>query len=121
MQPNSREKVLVVEDELIVRLDLSEAIELTGREVVHVSSADAALDVLEEDDSIGLVFTDIKMPGAIDGIELVHQVQRRWPSVRVVVSSGNIGNDRRCRGLGAELMHKPYRLSALREILGIHG
>ena len=121
MAPHPGNKVLVVEDELIVRLDLSEAIQLTGRDVVHVSSDDAALDVLEKDNSIGLVFTDIKMAGAIDGIELAHQIRQRWPSIQVVISSGNIATDPRCRDLSAPLMFKPYRLSALREILGACG
>lgn len=117
MQARLRETVLVVEDELIIRLDLSEAIELTGRKVVHVSSADAALEVLKENDSIGLVLTDIKMPGRLDGVELAQHIQLRWPSIRVVISSGNIATDARCQTLGAPLLHKPYRLSDLRQVL----
>lgn len=117
MQPSARGTVLVVEDELMVRLDLSEAIKLTGRDVVHVSSADAALDVLQKDDTIGLVLTDIKMPGSIDGIELAQQIQLRWPNVRVVISSGNIATDIRCETLGTALLNKPYRLTELRRVL----
>lgn len=118
MKTYSREKVLVVEDELIMRLDLSETIALLGRDVVHVSSADAALEILDEDASIGLVFTDIKMPGAIDGRKLAQEIRRRWPSVSVVISSANIARDAQCQTLDAPLLHKPYRLNELRGVLG---
>ena len=117
MRPSARRKVLVVEDELLVRLDLSEAIKLSGRDVVHVSSADAALKVLQKDETIGVVLTDIKMPGRMDGIELAEQIRLRWPSIRVVISSGNIATDVRCQNLEAALLTKPYRLTELRRVL----
>lgn len=101
----------------MLRLDLSEAIKLTGRDVVHVSSADAALEVLQQDNSIGVVLTDIRMPGRMDGIELAEQIRRRWPSVRVVISSGNIATDIRCQNRKAALLTKPYRLTELRRAL----
>ena len=110
-------RVLVVEDELFVRLELTEAIEATGRDVFHVPSAEEALEALQQDASIGLVLTDIKMPGSMDGIELAKNIQQRWPSVRVVISSANIATDARCRSLGTPLLHKPYRLSDLRKVL----
>ena len=118
MSSRTETKVLVVEDELVTRVDLAEAIELEGRCVIHVPSAEDALHVLEKDHGIGLVLTDIKMTGGLDGIELARHIRSRWPDIRLVISSGNIKADHRCGSIDAALLHKPYKLHDLRRVLG---
>ena len=117
MLPALNTTVLVVEDELLVRLDLSEALEAAGYAVRHASSAAAALEILESDRTIGVVFTDIKMDGPRDGVELAHRIRDHWPETIVVYSSAHIPKERLLTPDGVILMPKPYNLVDLKEIL----
>ena len=80
---------LVVEDDAAVR-DLATAVlEETALDVIACESAEAALSVLERSDvTVALLFADVRLPGAMDGVSLAEAVRRRWPDVRVVVTSG---------------------------------
>lgn len=80
---------LVVEDDAAVR-DLATAVlEETDLDVIACESAEAALSVLERSDvTVALLFADVRLPGAMDGVSLAEAVRRRWPDVRVVVTSG---------------------------------
>jgi DNA-binding NtrC family response regulator len=80
--------VLVVEDEFLVRLYASEAIRDAGYEAIEAGNAETAIDILERRDDVGAVFTDINMPGTMNGVELAKLVSQRWPMVRVVLTSG---------------------------------
>ena len=89
-QPECSARVaLVVEDDAAVR-DLATAIlEESDLGVIACESAEAALSVLERSDvTVALLFADIRLPGAMDGVSLAQAVERRWPDVRVVVTSG---------------------------------
>ena len=89
-QPACQARVaLVVEDDAAVR-DLATAVlEETELGVIACESAEAALSVLERSDvSVALLFADVRLPGAMDGVTLAQAVERRWPDVRVVVTSG---------------------------------
>lgn len=79
--------VLVVEDESLVRVVVLEAIEAAGFKAYAAANADEAISVLERQSNIGIVFTDINMPGSMDGIRLAHCVRDRWPPVRFIVTS----------------------------------
>src|ERR1017187_8269176 len=81
--------VLVVEDEPLVRLGAVQAIEDAGFEVIEAANADEAIRILENRSDIRVVFTDIQMPGSIDGLKLVHAVRNRWPPIRIIVTSGH--------------------------------
>lgn len=81
--------VLVVEDELLVRLDLATYLQQRGYHVFEAGSAAEAIGILERDRSIRVVFTDIRMPGAMDGAALARWVRERWPPTIIVVCSGN--------------------------------
>ena len=70
---------LVVEDEALVRLDLAESLQAAGYKTVEAASADEAIAVLQSNSDIRVVFTDIQMPGAMDGLALSHYVRKRWP------------------------------------------
>lgn len=117
MQPAVNTTVLVIEDEILVRLDLSEALESRGYFVRHAGSADEALHILERDRTIGVVFTDIKMDGSMDGIELAHVIRDQWPEMIVVYSSGNIPDSRPLGPTGVKLLHKPYDPDKLSSVL----
>lgn len=81
--------VLVVEDEALVRFDIADYLAENGFEVHEAASADQALKILEAVPEIRLLFTDIDMPGSMDGLKLSAAVRDRWPPVRIIVTSGN--------------------------------
>jgi CheY-like chemotaxis protein len=79
--------VLVVEDEPLVRLVALEAIKAAGFKAYAAANADEAIRILERQRNICVVFTDINMPGSMDGVRLVHCVRDRWPPVQIIVTS----------------------------------
>jgi CheY-like chemotaxis protein len=81
--------VLIVEDDLILREVGAAALEDAGYVVIQAADASAALQVLETASVIHLMFTDVQMPGDLDGLELSRMVDGRWPSVQLLVTSGN--------------------------------
>jgi DNA-binding NtrC family response regulator len=85
----NRTTILVVEDEILVRMHGMEILEDAGFEVLEASNADEALAILEQHDDVRLVFSDVDMPGSMDGLELVKLVHQRWPDVRLIVTSGH--------------------------------
>jgi len=102
-------KILVVEDEPLIRLGLASAIEEAGYEVIEASSADDAIRQLERGHEVSLVLTDVDMPGSMDGIRLAHYVRDRWPPVQLVVISGKIGVRPGELPDGARFVTKPYQ------------
>jgi DNA-binding NtrC family response regulator len=84
----SRPAVLVVEDEFWVMQEVAETLREAGFEDICASTGDEALPLLEKRPDIQVVFTDINMPGKIDGIELAKAIEERWPDKRVIVTSG---------------------------------
>jgi CheY-like chemotaxis protein len=79
--------VLVVEDEALIRLDIVEQLEKLGYIVHEAENADNAIAFLERSDDIRLVFTDVQMPGCMDGLQLAHFVRKRWPPTAIVICS----------------------------------
>ena len=119
MQPSAckRPVVLIVEDELLVRMDAMRAIETDGFEVVEANNADEAIAILEQRNDISLIFTDIDMPGSMDGLKLAHFVKDRWPPIKIIATSGARQDHRerlaRRRTLYAQaLLRWGYRLDA---------
>jgi DNA-binding NtrC family response regulator len=80
--------VLIVEDEAVIRMTVASDLADTGFEAIEASNADEALELLDGRDDIGALFTDIDMPGSHDGLELAHIVAQRWPSIRIIITSG---------------------------------
>ena len=81
-------RVLIVEDEALVRLSARAEIEAAGFKVYEANNADEAIRILEANSDIELVFTDVDMPGSMDGVKLAHYVRTRWPPVKIIVTSG---------------------------------
>jgi CheY-like chemotaxis protein len=103
--------VLVVEDETLVRLDIVEQIAAAGFEVLQASNADEAIAILEANSSIRVVFTDVDMPGSMDGIKLAHAVRGRWPPIKIVVASGHFKVRDEDLPDGGVFFNKPYNPS----------
>jgi two-component system, response regulator PdtaR len=80
--------VLVVEDEAMVREFVGEDLREAGYQVLLASNADAAVTIMEARQDIRLVFTDVTMPGSMDGLQFAICVKSRWPQVHIVVTSG---------------------------------
>ena len=106
------ETILVVEDDPMVHTYVTRQIQSLGYRVLSARSGVAALDVLRQAEPIDLLFTDVVMPGAMDGPELVVEALRLRPDLRVLYTSGyteNSGMRRRRLGPDDELLSKPYR------------
>jgi two-component system, response regulator PdtaR len=102
-------KILVVEDEPLIRLGLAIAVEDAGYDVVEAANADEAIRRLETEGDVRLVVTDVDMPGSMDGIRLAHYVRRRWPPIHLLVISGKVGILSGQLPAGARFMGKPYQ------------
>ena len=84
----SKPRVLVVEDETLVRMAIVDHLEDEGFMVFEASNADEAIEILVNNLDIRVMFTDIDMPGGMDGLKLAAAVRDRWPPVKIVVTSG---------------------------------
>jgi two-component system, response regulator PdtaR len=107
--------VLVVEDEFLVRINALSLLEEAGFSVIEAGSADDAIALLESRKDIRIVFTDINMPGSMDGLRLAHAIRDRWPPIDIVLTSGRMcvrDEDMPERGL---FLGKPYEPSELVE------
>src|SRR5271156_6422640 len=80
--------VLIVEDDFLIRANAVDIIEEAGFRVDEASNADAAIRILEQRRNVGVVFTDVHMPGTLNGLDLARLVERRWPGTGVIVTSG---------------------------------
>lgn len=98
--------VLVVEDETLIRLDLVARLEEAGYNVLEAGSATEAIEVLERDRSIRVVFTDVRMPGDMDGVALARCVRDRWPPTIIVICSGTTSDAADIADI--HLLDKPY-------------
>ncbi|HEV7344741.1 MAG TPA: response regulator [Devosia sp.] len=81
--------VLVVEDEPLVRMDISDQLQDFGFTVLEAADAEEALFVLAANPEIQVMFTDVDMPGSMDGLKLAAAVRDRWPPIKIIVTSGH--------------------------------
>jgi two-component system, response regulator PdtaR len=101
------DRVLIVEDEAGLRFVVSEFLrEEAGLDVVEAESADSALQLLRTGDPFSVVFTDVRMPGTIDGLGLARCIQEEFPGLPIIVASGNLMPEERLSGV--PFMTKPY-------------
>jgi CheY-like chemotaxis protein len=106
--PSRSPVVLIVEDELLVRMDAADMIAAAGFEVVEAASADEAIEILEARRDITVVFTDIQMPGSMDGLKLARAVSGRWPPIKIVATSGHSHVREADLPEGGRFLRKPY-------------
>ena len=100
--------ILVVEDDPIIRMGALQLVVDAGFEAIAASDADEAIRILEARSDIHLVFTDVGMPGTMDGIKLAHYIRHRWPPVKLIVASGKHILDESHLPVGARFFSKPY-------------
>src|ERR1700691_5537458 len=82
--------VLIVEDESLVLFFVSSFLEDAGFNILEARNADEAITLLETHPEIAIIFTDIQMPGSMDGARLAHAVRERWPPICIIATSGHI-------------------------------
>jgi two-component system, response regulator PdtaR len=109
--------VLVVEDEPMVRWMAMDYVQEAGLDALEAPDADQAMTILEANDDIGIVFTDIRMPGSMDGVELARRIKARWPEIYVIVASGHGSSDQALAAGAERFLAKPYPATQLMEVL----
>jgi two-component system, response regulator PdtaR len=116
-------RILVVEDEPLVRMDAVEMLSAAGFDILEAANADEAILMLERHSDIRLVFTDIDMPGSMNGLKLAAAVRDRWPPVRIIATSGHFKADAAALPADARFINKPYQpaqiISAIRELTSV--
>lgn len=83
-----RRAVLIVEDDLVIRMAAEDLVEEAGFTAYSTDNADDAIALLEAHEDIRIVFTDIELTGSTDGMKLAAMVRKRWPPVEIIVTSG---------------------------------
>jgi DNA-binding NtrC family response regulator len=108
MDSTQEATVLVVEDEELARLIITDYLREGGFAVLQASNAEQAIEVLEERGDVRAVVLDVVMPGAMDGIALAHVIHQRWPGVGLLVMSGKGVPKMAQLPPGAGFLPKPY-------------
>ncbi|MGV1896431.1 response regulator [Agrobacterium vitis] len=105
---NGRPIILVVEDSPLIRMGAIDLVISAGYEALEAGDADEAIRILESRDDIDLVFTDVQMPGTMDGIKLSHYIRDRWPPVKLIIASGAAILEESMLPGGSRFFSKPY-------------
>ena len=117
-----RPVVLVVEDEYFLRINAVLMIEDAGFDVLEAASADQAIEILEARPDVHVIFTDIQIPGSMDGLKLAHAVRGRWPPIKIIATSGRVNLRIDDLPEGGRFLPKPYGpqevIGTLRELVG---
>ena len=114
---NGRAGVLVVEDSVLIRMGAVDLVQTAGYEALEAKDADEAIRILESRDDIDLVFTDVQMPGTMDGIKLAHYIRDRWPPVKLIVASGMAILEESGLPTGSRYFSKPYADHAITDAM----
>jgi two-component system, response regulator PdtaR len=114
---NGKSVVLVVEDNALIRMSAVDIVVSAGYEALEAEDADAAIRILEARSDIDLVFTDVQMPGTMDGLKLSHYIRDRWPPVRIMVASGMAILEESSLPAGSRFFSKPYTDTAITDAM----
>jgi two-component sensor histidine kinase/CheY-like chemotaxis protein len=114
--------VLIVEDEMMLRMRAVDIVEDAGFCPVEAVNADEAISILESRSDISLLFTDIQMPGSMDGLKLAHAVHDRWPTIKIILVSGRANPTELQKPADSRFFGKPLSnekmIAALRAMVG---
>ena len=105
--------VLVVDDSSICRAIAHSVVTGAGYEALVAQDADEAVRILAASDDIDLVFTDVQMPGTMNGVELCQYIRNHWPSMKLIVASGLEILDESRLPIGSRFFLKPYSIEAI--------
>jgi CheY-like chemotaxis protein len=114
---SKRPVVLIVEDEFLLRMDAVDMIAAAGFGVVEAANADEAIEILESRPDITVVFTDIQMPGSMDGLKLARAVRGRWPPIKIIATSGHVDVSETDLPDGGRFLSKPYSSNEVADVL----
>ena len=103
----ARVRVLLVEDETFLRLDVAEILRQAGFEVIEAAKADAAMEFIEAGERVDMVFTDVQTPGLLTGLALAERIRAKFPLMPIIVTSGNTNIEDAASRLG-KFLPKPY-------------
>ncbi|MEO4000965.1 response regulator [Mesorhizobium sp. CAU 1732] len=109
--------VLVVEDSALIRMGAVDLVVSAGYEALEAHDADEAIRILELRPDIDLVFTDVQMPGTMDGIKLSRYIRDRWPSVKLILASGTAILEESSLPEGSRFFSKPYTDHAIADAM----
>jgi CheY-like chemotaxis protein len=122
LSASKRPVVLIVEDEFLLRMNAADMIGAAGFEIVEAANADQAIEILESRRDITVIFTDVQMPGSMDGLKLARAVRGRWPPIKIVATSGLDNVAETDLPEGGRFLPKPYSpvevAGVLRELTG---
>jgi CheY-like chemotaxis protein len=105
--------VLIVEDEPLLRMLAVDVVEEAGFVGLEARNADEAVALLSSRPDISVLFTDIDMPGSMDGLELAHAVRKRWPLIKILIASGHIRLQLSELPSNSCFVGKPYKAAAI--------
>lgn len=111
MYTQTAKAILIVDDDDLLRQLLAELFTSEGFAVIEAENANQALERLEQTSNVGLLVTDVQMPGELDGVALVHTVRRRWPNIASIISSGSFKPQRGEIPPQVRFISKPWRPS----------
>jgi CheY-like chemotaxis protein len=114
---NGKAVVLVVEDSAIIRMGAVDLVQSAGYQAREASNADEAIRILESGADVDLVFTDVQMPGTMDGIKLSYYIRNRWPPVKLIVASGKAILEESNLPEGSRFFSKPYSNHAIADAM----
>ena len=106
--PDAKTVVLVVDDEFLVRVVAVELLEEAGFKVIEAMNGDEAIRLLDAHPEVTVLFTDINMPGSLDGLELARRVHAAKPEVQIILTSGRVRLDSSMTPSGGAFVGKPY-------------
>lgn len=109
----TRRCILVVEDEVLIRLMVSDELRDAGYDVIEAYNADEALAVLQSDAHIDLIFSDVRMPGSLDGLDLLAVVKTTFPTLPVILTSGHLQPGIAKTQGATQFLAKPFRLQVV--------
>lgn len=109
--------VLVVEDDMLIRLNAVSLVEAAGFKALEAADADEAIVLLEARTDIAVVFTDIQMPGSMDGLKLAAAVRDRWPPIKIVATSGHFKSLEGLLPEGGRFLAKPYSGAEVSDVI----
>jgi two-component sensor histidine kinase/CheY-like chemotaxis protein len=120
--PTEVPNVLIVEDEMVLRMRAVDIVEDAGFRPVEAVNADEAISILESRSDISLLFTDIQMPGSMDGLKLAHAVHDRWPGIKIILVSGRVKPSETERPADSRFFGKPLGVEQMiAELQGMVG
>jgi CheY-like chemotaxis protein len=114
-RPLLQSTVLVVEDDEVLRMCAAEVVADAGFIPVEAANADEAFAILESRSDIALLFTDIQMPGSMDGLDLARTVHDRWPAIKIILVSGRAELSERERPVDSRFFQKPFAMKQMLE------